>query len=164
MEAVLARPTVWSDFTEQSELLLKNLEMALRDTDVYRPVFEAKDIAQVRNSAATASEKLTEVSRQLASLSNLLTTGFARLIQAFSSVTPSIRDQIRDFSLRINDKTMDFVGRQFVFDSLDQFRSGISIRVEIYGKELNQNCSFFVVKLLTKSSCVLAIVCLFTGI
>jgi toxin ParE1/3/4 len=40
------------------------------------------------------------------------------------------------------------------------FRSGISIRVEICGKEWNQNCSFFVVKLLTKFSCVLAIVCL----
>jgi hypothetical protein len=45
-----------------------------------------------------------------------------------------------------------------------EFRSGISIRVEICGKEWNQNCSFFVVKLLTKFSCVLAIVCLFTGI
>jgi hypothetical protein len=31
-----------------------------------------------------------------------------------------------------------------------EFRSGISIRVEICGKEWNQNCSFFVVKLLTK--------------
>src|ERR1700730_1471287 len=43
------------------------------------------------------------------------------------------------------------------------FPSGISIRVEICGKEWNQNCSFFVVKLFTKFSCVLAIVCLFTG-
>lgn len=119
-ESLPAEPD-WIDFTEQSEVLLKNLEIALRDTDVYRPVFEAKDIAQVRGSAATAAEKLTEVSSQLASLSNLLTTGFARLIQAFSSVTPSIRDQIRDFSLRISEKTKGFVGRQFVFDALDQF-------------------------------------------
>ena len=35
-----------------------------------------------------------------------------------------------------------------------EFRLGISIRVEICGKEWNQNCSFFVVKLLTKFSCV----------
>jgi hypothetical protein len=35
-----------------------------------------------------------------------------------------------------------------------EFRSGISIGVEICGKELNQNCSFFVVNLITKSSCV----------
>jgi hypothetical protein len=117
----LPDPPAWIDFTEQSELLLKNLEIALRDTDVYRPVFEAKDIAQVRGSAATAAEKLTEVSSQLASLSNLLTTDFGRLIQAFLSVTPSIRDQIRDFSLRINEKTQGFVGRQFVFDALDRF-------------------------------------------
>ena len=41
-----------------------------------------------------------------------------------------------------------------------EFRSGISIRVAICGKEWNQNCSFFVVKLLTKFSCVLAVVCL----
>jgi hypothetical protein len=43
-------------------------------------VFEAKDIAQVRGSAATAAEKLTEVSSQLANLSNLLTTDFGRPI------------------------------------------------------------------------------------
>jgi hypothetical protein len=41
-----------------------------------------------------------------------------------------------------------------------EFRSGISIGVENYGIERKQNCSFFVVKLLTKFSCVLAIVCL----
>jgi len=117
----LLDPPVWIDFTEQSERVLENLEIALRDTDVYRPVFEAKDIAQVRASAATAAEKLTEVSSQLSSLSNLLTSDFARLIQAFSSVTPSIRDQIRDFSLRISEKTKDFVGRKVVFDALDQF-------------------------------------------
>jgi hypothetical protein len=44
-----------------------------------------------------------------------------------------------------------------------EFRSGISIRVAICGREWNQNCSFFVVKSLTKFSCVLAIVCLFTS-
>ena len=38
-----------------------------------------------------------------------------------------------------------------------EFRSGISIRVENYGIERKQNCSFFVVKLLTKFSCVLTI-------
>jgi hypothetical protein len=35
-----------------------------------------------------------------------------------------------------------------------EFRSGISIGVENYGIERKQNCSFFVVKLLTKFSCV----------
>ena len=40
------------------------------------------------------------------------------------------------------------------------FPQGIAIRVEICGREWNQKCSFFVVKLLTKFSCVLAIVCL----
>jgi hypothetical protein len=37
------------------------------------------------------------------------------------------------------------------------FPSGISIRVANCGKEWNQNCSFFVVKLPAKFSCVLAI-------
>ena len=37
------------------------------------------------------------------------------------------------------------------------FPSGISIGVAICGKEWNQNCSFFVVKLFTKFSCVLTI-------
>jgi len=45
-----------------------------------------------------------------------------------------------------------------------EFRSGISIRVEIRGKEWNQNWSFFVVRLLTKSARVVIIICLFTGI
>ena len=40
------------------------------------------------------------------------------------------------------------------------FPWGVSIRVEICGSERKQKCSFFVVKLLTKFSCVLAIVCL----
>ena len=36
-----------------------------------------------------------------------------------------------------------------------EFRSGISIKVAICGREWNQNCSFFVVELLTKFSFVL---------
>jgi len=36
-----------------------------------------------------------------------------------------------------------------------EFRSEISIKVAICGREWNQNCSFFVVKLLTKFSFVL---------
>jgi len=44
-----------------------------------------------------------------------------------------------------------------------EFRSGISIRVENYGIERKQNCSFFVVKLLTKFSSVLTICCLPRG-
>jgi hypothetical protein len=39
-----------------------------------------------------------------------------------------------------------------------EFPSGISIAVPICGKEWNQNCSFFVVNLLTKLSCVLIVV------
>jgi hypothetical protein len=44
------------------------------------------------------------------------------------------------------------------------FPSGISIRVENCGKERKKNCSFFVVNLRTKFTCVLSIVWLSTWI
>jgi hypothetical protein len=129
----LPDPPVWIDFTEQAELLLEHLKSALRDTDVYRPVFEAKDLAQVREDATTSAEKLTEVSSHLAALSDLLAANFGHLIQAFSKMTPSIRDQIRDFTLRIYDRTQRFVGRQFVFDGLDGFLK-------------QKDCGYFIVR------------------
>jgi hypothetical protein len=61
-------PDPWIDFTEQAECLLKHLENALRDTDVYRPLFATKDLAQIQENSTITSEKLTEVSSQLAAL------------------------------------------------------------------------------------------------
>jgi hypothetical protein len=129
----LPEPPAWIDFTEQAALLLKYLESGLRETDVYRPVFEAKDLSHIQADATVAAEKLTEVSSQLASLWDLLGANFGQLIRAFSRMTPSIRDQIRDFTLRIYDKTQGFVGRQFVFDAVDRFLK-------------NQPCGYFIIR------------------
>ena len=87
------------------------------------PCFEAKDLSAIRSEETAATERLAEVSAQLASLIDLMTAQFGELLHVFSRMPLPIQHQIRDYTRLIQEKTQGFVGRQFVFDGLDRFLS-----------------------------------------
>src|SRR5437763_1066669 len=72
-------------------------------------------------SAAASTESLAHIETQLADLAQLLSARFSELIRRFTEGPFSIREQIRDYTRFIQEKTHDFVGRQFVFDAITRF-------------------------------------------
>jgi len=120
-ESLLQPPLKGYDFTEEAKLLLGYFENELRDTEVFRPVFEAKDIRKIADEAENASVLLSSMEKHLISLIDLAKSGFGNISLQFSSAPYSIRDQIRDYTRYIEEKTQGFVGRKFVFDRIEQF-------------------------------------------
>ncbi len=117
----LENPPQWRDFAEEANRLLGYLQSELRDTDVFRPVFEAKDLNRVAANTAASAESLGNIETQLADLIELMQSRFGGINAYFLNATFGIRDQIRDFTSYIEEKTRGFVGRQFIFDAIDGF-------------------------------------------
>ncbi|NVM23034.1 MAG: hypothetical protein HWN68_14785 [Desulfobacterales bacterium] len=118
--AFLDPPKGWN-FTEEASVFLGYLINELRGTDVFRPVFDAKSLAVIATSAAVSTESLQRIEEQLETLSELMAAGLGDLARAFAGSSVTIRDQIRDYTRFIEEKTRCFVGRQFVFDAIEQF-------------------------------------------
>lgn len=117
----LESPPQWNLFTGEAERFISYLENELRDTEVFRPVFEAKDLNQVAVNAVATTGHLASIESQLGDLIKLMQSSFADINSYFLNATFSIRDQIRDYTSYIEEKTRGFVGRQFIFDAIDQF-------------------------------------------
>lgn len=109
------------DFTNEARLLLNYLEQALRETDVFRPVFDEKSLEAIAVSTTISNESLSDIERSLSSLAELIDSAFGAMTRLFSEATPKVQDQIADFTTFIEDRTQGFVGRQFVFDAFDKF-------------------------------------------
>ncbi len=120
-KASMDDPPPWADFTYEAKRLLGYLEVELRSTEVFRPVFAAKSLDAIATSTATSATSLTHIEAQLADLAQLMNSGFNNLTRAFARASFNLREQIRDYTRFIQEKTHDFVGRQFVFDAVTHF-------------------------------------------
>lgn len=115
------QPPAWRDFTTEADLLLRHLRAELANSEAFRPVFAAKSLEAIATQTAVSAEALDTLTRQLDSLTGLLATGFGQLTNAFAAAQTSIRQGIRDYTLLIDEKTRDFVGRQFLLGTIDNF-------------------------------------------
>lgn len=117
----LLDPPQWRDFTHEAELLLGYLETELRTSDVFAQVFVEKSLQAVSTSTANSSQSLASIEAQLVGLTDLISTQFSVLVNSFREAPPRIQDEIRDYTQYIDEKTRDFVGRQFIFDAITRF-------------------------------------------
>ncbi len=120
-KASIDLPPAWCDFTHEAQQLLNYLEAELRDTDVFRPVFDSKSLDKIAINTVDISASLTRIEAQLADAFQLLTTQYGDLMRAFAGANFDLQGQIRDYSRFLQEKTYDFVGRRFVFDAVDRF-------------------------------------------
>jgi NACHT N-terminal Helical domain 2 len=120
-KASMDDPPPWCDFTYEAKRLLEYLQVELRSTPVFRPVFDAKSLDAIAASTTASSESLARIEMQLADLAQLLSARFSDLIRTFAEAPFNIREQIRDYTRFIQEKTHDFVGRDFVFDATTRF-------------------------------------------
>jgi hypothetical protein len=119
--AAVDQPPAWRDFTEEARLLVGYLQAELRTTDVFRPVFDSRSLDAIADKAALSTEQLAGIEAQVSNLASLIDARFGELVHTFNAASYGIRDQIRDYSRYIEEKTRGFVGRQFVFDAITQF-------------------------------------------
>jgi hypothetical protein len=120
-KATMDDPPSWCDFTYETKRLLEYLQVELKNSEVFRPVFEAKSLDAIAASAATSGESLARIEAQLADLAQLMDTRLGDLIRSYTRTSPDIHEQILDYTRFIEEKTYDFVGRQFVFDAVARF-------------------------------------------
>jgi hypothetical protein len=120
-KATLDNPPPWCDFTSEAKRLLEYLQVELRGTEVFRPVFEEKDIKAIADNAAASTKSLAAIEAQLQGLNDLKVSQFGTLVRYFAESLPSIQSEIRDYTFFIEDKTRGFIGRQFVFDEIERF-------------------------------------------
>lgn len=116
-------PPQWNFFTDEAKRLLSYLQNELRDTEVFRPVFEAKDLNKVAVNTITATGHLANIESQLGDLIKLTQSGFGDINSYFLNAVLSIRDHIRDYTSYIEEKSRGFIGRQSILDEIDRFIS-----------------------------------------
>lgn len=97
-EAVLNTPPAKYDFTTESRILVDYLECELRDSEVFRPVFQAQDLNAISISSEQSTEALVNIETRLMGLIELLNEHFGDLLDSFSRSTYGIRDRIIDYS------------------------------------------------------------------
>lgn len=120
-KAALIDPPQWRDFTFEANLLLDHLRSELRTTEVFSPVFDTESLDSIAADAAVSAESLTYIEAKLAGMNDMLDTKLGELFHIFSRASFNIRDHIFDYTLLIEEKTLGFVGRQWVFDQVYQF-------------------------------------------
>lgn len=119
--AELDDPPAWRNFTMEAGYFVGYLSDELRNTPVFRPVFDSESLDAIATAATASAEKLAAVEVGVANLTSMIDARFGGLIRSFDHAPFGVRDQIRDFSRYIEEKTRGFVGRRFVFDALSQF-------------------------------------------
>lgn len=131
-KAALPTPPPETDFTAAASTLLALLTEELRATDVFRPVFDSKNLDDIAAHASTSDAALADMSAQLSSLYELMSAQFPGVIQALSGL--DARNQVRDASKLITTLTAGFVGRQAALDAVADFiRNNTGGYLEIRG-------------------------------
>jgi len=114
-------PPPWRDFTLESKLLVDYFRDELKATPTFAPVFEVAKLDAIAAHAEIAAESLASVEKLLGSLLSLMDSQFGTLAHTIAGASIGIREQIRDFSPYIAEKTDSFVGRHFLFQEIQEF-------------------------------------------
>ncbi len=114
------QPPSWCDFENEAKRFLEYFQIALKDTDVFRPVFDTKSLDALLDRNVDISDSLVRVEENLADIAQLIDT-YGKMILDFAAAPANLRDKLRDRTSEIQEKTYNFVGRTFVFEAIDHF-------------------------------------------
>src|SRR5450432_359894 len=93
-KAALDDPPGWCDFTNEAQALLKYLQKELRDTELFRPVFDSRSLDTIALGVTTSAEAFTHIESLLTDLIQLWSTHFGDLLHSFVIAPPEIRSYI----------------------------------------------------------------------
>ena len=107
--------------TSEAKLLVDYFRDELKATPAFTSVFEVARLDAITIHSEISAESLVSIEKQLGSLLSLMDSQFGMLAQTITGASIGIREQIRDFSRYIAEKTENFVGRQFLFQEIQTF-------------------------------------------
>lgn len=114
-------PPQWMDFTQEAKLLVECLRAQLRTSQVFGPIFDAQSLDSISSSSANSKDSLIRIEGQISSMIERLDNRFMELGRVISQIEPNIQDSIIDYSHLIEEKTKEFVGRQWIFERVAKF-------------------------------------------
>lgn len=120
-KASVQDPPSWRDFNDEAKILVKYLREELQASEVFGPVFDSKSLNAINVNVADVVKALGTIEEELDDLHKMMNARFGDLMRSFAGASYDINNQIRDFTWYVDEKTRDFVGRKFVFDSLRDF-------------------------------------------
>ena len=110
-----------ADLVADASALVEAIGRRLAATAEFGPVFDARSLDALAAGASGAGSPALEDERRLARLGALLDTPFGELVRAFARAPKAVRNEVRDASGLIAEKTDGYVGRRAVFQAIDRF-------------------------------------------
>jgi len=117
----LDTPPAWINFTTEAATFISCLENELRDTEVFRPVFDSKNLGAIASGVDLSAESLAQVNTSLKELLDLMNSRLGELVGYTSGASEDIQREIIDSSNYIAERTGNFVGRGFIFNEILEF-------------------------------------------
>ena len=117
----LTEPPTWIDFNQEAKIFVNHLRNELKISEVFGPVMEQKTLQDINDKASVSTDALYNIVDSLNELRSMMDAPMSDLMRAIAGASFSIQEQVRDFTWYVEDKTVDFVGRQFVFDHFNDF-------------------------------------------
>jgi hypothetical protein len=114
-------PPQWRDFEHEAKLLLGYFEKELRDSEIFRALFDSRSLDALRDSMSATGLSIMAVEDHLGELVRLSQSPYGEATNRYEMVPAKIHDHIYDFGHYISEKTSDFVGRRFVLEAIDNF-------------------------------------------
>jgi hypothetical protein len=119
--AAVESPPQWRDFTHEAELLVKYFREELMASEVFGPTFDRKSLIAINENAEISTETLRDLEEELVELRRTIDGRFGDLMRALGAAGSEVSNQVRDFTWYIQEKTLEFIGRKFVFDRVEAF-------------------------------------------
>lgn len=117
----LEQPPKWRNYSNEAQLLCKYLEEELRKIELFIPVFQLKTLSEIKATGFESTQALKNVQEHLTALTELLDTRLGELLTRFTQSSEHIQNHIRDYISYIEEKSRGFVGRDWVFNKVDEF-------------------------------------------
>ncbi len=97
------------------------MEDELRNTQLFRPAFDSKSLDAIEASTAISTETLRSIDDQIGLIVEMLDSRFREMKHTISDEKIRHLDLVYDYSNLVEEKTRDFVGREFIFAELETF-------------------------------------------
>ena len=114
-------PPHWRDFEREAQLLIDCIYTELRKRKEFRPFFDSQKLRSIDAAAGQMASTLDTIDSTLSHLLQVMESHFGNLHQNFQYAPNLIRKEIYDFSNFIQDRTLGFTGRNWLFDKIQNF-------------------------------------------
>ncbi len=111
------------DFTRDAKMFLDCLETRLKETETFRSVFMLRQLDAIAEKSIVSADELSEIRQQLTNLMSLANGLLGQMAQKYDRAATPIKEHIKAFDAwyYVENKTRDFVGREYVFRAVDSF-------------------------------------------